>query len=795
MSAYPRAASRFPLISLVAVATTVGGVFTAAGAGAASPPTTSGQQSVVITLKDTTRVSATASDARAHDFAVHKSVPQAKAVALRVPADRVDDVVRRYRARADVAAIEVDVVRQFAEIPDDPSYALQQTHLNAVTAPAAWNTQHGSASVKIAVVDSGVDAGHPDLAAKIVGRYNAADGSTDVTDTLGHGTFVAGVAAAATDNGIGVAGAGYDSSILAAKVDNGSGGIPLDYAIDGIVWAAEQGATVINCSFAGGYSTAEYNAIRYAQSLGSVVVAAAGNYGAGSNPVVYPAAYPGVIAVGATSGSGRAYFSEYGPWVTVAAPGVNLYSTAPRAGSSLYAPNYDYSSGTSFSSPLVAGEVALLAAQSPTATAAELRAAVVNSAHGFGGLGLGAGQVDFAAALALLSPATTPEITAPPGGSIASGVVAVSALSSAARVQFRIDGSPLGSPVSVVGGVASATWTSYGAANGTHTVTAADCSGSGSCGTPAQSSFTLANPAPALTAPAPGQTVTSGFALSASAAGGGVAFYVDGVRVAFDGSAPYSTTYTGNSLADGPHTVTAVSCSVNGAYCAGPRSAAVSITSVSLHPYISSISPNPFSPNGDGRMESTTARYTVPVDASVTVRVLNSAGQRVRGPLSLGTQTAGAHSWVWSGHTNLGARVPNGTYTVTVTASATVGGVPLSGTHSRTVRVDRTAPALRSATGNGYVFHPYPDGYRDSFRPAVTTYEAGTLRLYIWTRSGRLVRSIPVSAPAGRVSITYNGRDAAGHLLPAGTYLWRLTVTDAASNVARTGVYPVYVRR
>ena len=128
-----------------------------------------------------------------------------------------------------------------------------------------------------------------------------------------------------------------------------------------------------------------------------LVVAAAGNDGV--TTAQYPAAYPNVVAVAATDAAGhRAPFSQYGSWVTVAAPGTTITSTSPTTGSAFFQPSYDTADGTSFSAPLVAAEAALLWSLRRGATAADIRAAIVRSAHGYAGLGLGAGQVDFRAA-------------------------------------------------------------------------------------------------------------------------------------------------------------------------------------------------------------------------------------------------------------------------------------------------------------------------------------------------------------------------------------------------------------
>ena len=287
------------------------------------------------------------------------------ALSVQVPAAQTKSTIAKLGALPGVTNVEVAARRYIESVPSDPGYASSQSaYLAAVNAPAAWDVQTGSAAVKIAIVDSGVDVTHPDLSGKIVGTYNAVDGTADVTDSLGHGTFVAGVAAAATNNDAGVAGAGYNTSLLAIKVADASDLITVDAEAAGIKWAADHGANVINISLGGPTtSSIEQNAIRYAQGKGALVVAAAGNDA--STTRSYPAANPGVIAVGATDAAGhRAGFSNYGSWVTLGAPGVGIVSTTPPTGSSIFpAAAYGSGDGTSFSAPLVAGEAALLIAQ------------------------------------------------------------------------------------------------------------------------------------------------------------------------------------------------------------------------------------------------------------------------------------------------------------------------------------------------------------------------------------------------------------------------------------------------
>jgi flagellar hook assembly protein FlgD len=265
------------------------------------------------------------------------------------------------------------------------------------------------------------------------------------------------------------------------------------------------------------------------------------------------------------------------------------------------------------------------------------------------------------------------------------------------------------------------------------------------------------------------------------------------VRRGFDATNPYALAYTGSALADGTHTVQVMQCSTDETRCAGPASPTVSFASRSLHPAVTALTPNPFSPNGDARMDSVRVTIQLPDAEFVSVRVLNGSASTVRGPVGLHTLAAGTHYWTWNGYTDSGARAVDGTYTVQVSTSRLINGVTVRGLVTRTVRLDTIAPGFSSLTGGGAGFYPYPDGFRDTFTPALTLNEAGVLTLTVRTTGGLTVRVLRMSKPKGRVSLTWNGRDAANHQVPAGTYRWSYSVADAASNARSTATYTVSV--
>ncbi len=246
-----------------------------------------------------------------------------------------------------------------------------------IDAPEAWEITTGSPGVKIAILDSGIDQDHPDLMGKILVNENFT-GSATVDDNYGHGTHVSGTAAANTNNSLGVAGVGYQSSLMNVKVLGDDGYGAYSWIANGIIWAANNGADIINMSLGSNFkSTALESAVNYAWSKGVVIVAAAGN--SANSSKTYPAYYPNCIAVAATTNNDvKASFSSYGSWVDVAAPGENVYSTFPNHTFYLQtvygrSNNYDFGNGTSMSTPHVAGIAALIWAEYPSLNNQEVR--------------------------------------------------------------------------------------------------------------------------------------------------------------------------------------------------------------------------------------------------------------------------------------------------------------------------------------------------------------------------------------------------------------------------------------
>lgn len=271
------------------------------------------------------------------------------------PGMPVAAAIRYYRYLPTVEFAEPNYIYRAHLIPNDQHYGVQWG-LPKISAPAAWDITIGQASVRVAVLDTGFDTDHPDLASKVVlsRDFTILNGSPNtVEDGNGHGSHTAGIVAAATNNAIGVAALGWNTSLMVGKVlgDNGSG--YLNEIANGITWAADNGAKVINMSLGGpSGSTTLLNAVNYAWNRGVVIVASAGNNG--NTQPNYPAYYTNCIAVAATDRNDRrASFSTYGSWVDCAAPGVDIASTYKNN-------TYVYMSGTSMAAPFVAALAALV---------------------------------------------------------------------------------------------------------------------------------------------------------------------------------------------------------------------------------------------------------------------------------------------------------------------------------------------------------------------------------------------------------------------------------------------------
>ncbi|WP_394235043.1 S8 family serine peptidase [Niallia oryzisoli] len=280
-----------------------------------------------------------------------------KLILVRVP-DSVDYDTKllELQKNSNFISADPDYIQQTSYIPQDPDYS-QQYYLSKIGMEEAWDIQKGSSDVTIAILDSGVNASHPDLAGRVLPGYNFVNNTENSTDDNGHGTFIAGIIAANSDQ-VGIAGIDQQAKILPVKVTDSAGSSSTFDIVNGIYYAIEQNADVINMSY-GGYSSSsiEEDAIWAAYDAGIVLVASAGNDS--SSEWIYPASYAPVISAAATNEYDQnAYFSNYGDTVDITAPGEDIYSTAISSG-------YTYKSGTSFSAPMISAIAGLLKAQHP----------------------------------------------------------------------------------------------------------------------------------------------------------------------------------------------------------------------------------------------------------------------------------------------------------------------------------------------------------------------------------------------------------------------------------------------
>lgn len=313
-----------------------------------------------------------------------RSIGSAQALARRIAADpAVEYVEPEYQYHA--------MIR-----PNDFYY--DRLHaLPRISAEQAWDISTGNPNTLLAVVDTGIYAGHPDLGQNIVNGYDFLNGDADASDDSGHGTHTAGIVAAVGNNGRGVAGMCWQCRVLAVKVLDAEGGGSQIAVSTGIRYAADQGARVINLSLGGrNDSRLLHAAVRYATDRGALVVVAAGNEAEEGNPVEYPAAYTETIAVGAIDlDETHASFSNYGDYVDVSAPGVNIGSTGWVEGDP---EPYFAASGTSEAAPFVTGLAGLIWSINPALTNEDVRRVILSTTDDLGVPGqdpfFGAGRIN-----------------------------------------------------------------------------------------------------------------------------------------------------------------------------------------------------------------------------------------------------------------------------------------------------------------------------------------------------------------------------------------------------------------
>lgn len=334
---------------------------------------------------------------------------------LGVPVGEELEVARRLRELPEVEWVEPNYLREVMRAPAGEPYQQSQWGLRRIQAEQAWSMATGSPEVIVAVLDTGIDRTHPDLAGTLVAGYDFLGDDSDPDDDSGHGTFNAGVIGAGGTSR--VKGVARGVRIMPIKVLDAEGKGPNSAVAQGLVYAVDHGARVVNMSFGNPVtSRLEAQAIRYAHDKGAVLVAAAGNTANQDNAIIYPAAHEQVLAVAAIDEEDNVPdFSQHHPYVGVSAPGVGILSTYRReAGYGDYAT----ASGTSAAAPHVSGLAALILSANPGLTNTQVKTILQATAEDLGVPGkdeyYGAGVINAFKALLAATTGATPAATATP---------------------------------------------------------------------------------------------------------------------------------------------------------------------------------------------------------------------------------------------------------------------------------------------------------------------------------------------------------------------------------------------
>ena len=479
---------------------------------------------------------------------------------------------------------EVDLAVPLDMVPNDQLYG-SAWHLPRIQAPSAWDLSLGD-GVTVAVLDTGVDASHPDLAANLVPGWNVASASPDTSDVNNHGTWVAGVVAALGNNALGVTSMAWRSRVMPIRVTNNADGTAWTSDIAaGLTWAADHGAKVANVSYGVSGSPSVQNAAQYFRNKGGVVCVSAGN--SGSDPGY--ASNPYVISLSATNRSDtRTSWSSYGKYVDFAAPGEAIPSTARGGG-------YASVSGTSFSSPMTAGLVALMVAANDSLSPPDVEAILQNTADDLGAPGwdgyYGHGRINAGRAVQMAA-SSRPSDTEPPTAAILSPAVGstvddlvpvdVSAQDNygVGRVELYVNGALVAADTTAP---YQFSWDSSASAGKAVTLTAKAYDAAGNVGASSSVSVTVAAPADhepprvTITSPAPGARVSGTLSLSAAATDNvavrSVSLYVDG-RLRCSAAPSVSCSLDTRRLSRGSHVVSAKAADAAG----NTASASVTVT-------------------------------------------------------------------------------------------------------------------------------------------------------------------------------------------------------------------------
>jgi len=461
--------------------------------------------------------------------------------------------------------VELDMAVTHDAIVTDPSYSSSWA-LPKIQAPSAWDGANGT-GVVIAVLDSGVDSAHPDLAGNLVPGWNMIDNNSNTADVNGHGTKVSGSAAATANNGQGSAGVAWGAKIMPVRISDANGYAYWSTVAQGIYWAADHGAKVVNISFNGvsGSSTVQ-TAAQYLRNKGGVVVVSAGNT---SGLQTYTPSDTLLVVAATDSSDNRASFSSYGDYVDVAAPGVSIYSTTNGGG-------YANVSGTSFSSPITAATIALMFSANKSLSPADAEKILKSTAVDLGTSGIdqyfGSGRIDAARAVSTAktfavsdTQAPVASIASPTGGKV-TGLVAVDITASdnvgVVKVELYVNGQLTATDTQSPFAFA---WDSTTKADGSYNLSVQALDAAGNRGTSPTVTVTVGND---TTFPTLSSTnLTDGMKLSASKQSitvsatdnqsiSKISLEVDGKEVAVTYGSTMNYTLNTRKLASGSHTIT-----------------------------------------------------------------------------------------------------------------------------------------------------------------------------------------------------------------------------------------------
>ena len=601
--------------------------------------------------------------------------------------------VKALAACPEVAFAELDpVAAPDVTTVDDPYYP-REWHLSAIEAPTAWDISLGNDAVIIAILDTGVNSQHVDLAAKIVPGWNTYDNNVNTDDVNGHGTAVAGSAAACSNNGVGVAAPAANCRIMPMRISDMTG---LGYGSTvaaALVWAADNGARVANVSFRFDFSLTVSSAAQYFVSKGGVVTMSAGNEGS----YLSATDNPYILTIGATDSSdGLATFTNTGANIDLVAPGISIFTTTRDGGYASWA-------GTSFSAPITAGVAALVISAKPSLTGVQVQDILEQSADDFGttgyDTGFGWGRLNAAKALALATSTSNADsvapkvsISSPVMGTTYTGklaAISVTAKSSdnvaVTKVGLYVDGTLVNtstkSPFTTV-------WSPGVSANGnSHTLMCKAYDAAGNVGVSSSVSVSLdfdtTAPMIAIKTPVSGSIITTGKTsvtvdASDNLAVTQVELYVDNVLFATSTAAPFTLTWNPGEENDGVHTLV---CKAYDAAANVTASSAVSVTQKydNVVPVISVNSPL------SGDLVDGTVNVTVSVTDNVKVKKV----QLVVDGKYVGQNLAYPYTNVWDAST-----ATNGSHTLFCKAFDDNGNIATSQTITVSVGTDVVVPIV-----------------------------------------------------------------------------------------------------